>query len=134
MTILVLDSDGLIKLTKSGIIEEFLKNHECKISEEVYKETVEQGKEGLYEDAYEIDKFVSKNLLKVKKHRKSKKASKILEDKDMLGEGEKSTLYLFFNLNADAIISDDQSFIKMENIKPYIKENNYLSAKKRLKK
>ncbi len=167
MVILVLDSDGLIKLTKSGILENFLKKFDCNISNEVYEEAVIKGKERLYEDAYEIDGFVSKELLKVKKYRKIKKASEILENKIMLGEGEKSTLHLFFNLNAGAIITDDQSFLgileknripfitpsdvitrlnklkilnkeeslnALENIKPYIKESNYLSAKKRLKK
>ncbi len=67
MSIFVLDSDGLIKLVKSSIIEQLLKRFSCFISSEVYEEVVIRGKEKLYEDAFIIEKHVRADILKVMK-------------------------------------------------------------------
>ncbi len=43
MGVFVLDSDGLIKLAKSSIIEHLLKRFSCFISSAVYEEVVTRG-------------------------------------------------------------------------------------------
>lgn len=135
MAIFVLDSDGLIKLIKANIIEVLLKNFSCFISKEVYKEVVIEGKKRLYEDAFTIESLVKKGMLKVKEVKEDKKAFKILKDVFELGKGEKSTLYLFFNLKADAIISDDNAFLNIlkANSIPFIIPSDIISRLVELK-
>lgn len=72
MIIFVLDSDGLIKLVKSSIIEHLLSRFSCIISSEVYEEVVTKGIKRLYEDAFTIEKFVKRNMLRVKKQEKTR--------------------------------------------------------------
>jgi len=135
MIIFVLDSDGLIKLVKASIIEALLKDFSCFISKEVYEEVVMEGKKRLYEDSFAIESLVGKKMLKVKEIKKDKKASKILKDIFELGKGERSTLYLFFNLKADAIISDDNAFLKVlkANKIPFIIPSDIISRLVELK-
>ena len=90
----------------------------CFISGEVYEEVVTKGKERLYEDAFIVEEFCEKNVLKVRKAEENERAEAILGGKRELGLGEKTTLHLFFTLNADAIISDDRAFLDV------LKDNN----------
>jgi predicted nucleic acid-binding protein len=85
----------------------------CFISDEVYEEVVTKGKERLYEDAFIVEEFCEKNVLKVRKAEENERAEAILGGKRELGLGEKTTLHLFFTLNADAIISDDRGLFLM---------------------
>jgi len=121
MTKIVFDSDGLIKLVKAKCYEKLLKHFTCLISKEVYEETVLRGMERLYEDAFLIDELVKKKMLQVQKVRNNKKAQSILENCN-LGKGETSTLYLFFNVEAKTIISDDRFFLNLllQNNIPFI--------------
>jgi len=163
MRTLVLDSDGLIKLVKSSIVEHLLRRFLCFISSEVYEEVVTKGKVRLYEDAFTVEALVNRSVLKVTKAEESERAKAVLTGKEELGSGEKTTLHLFFSLKADAIVSDDKAFLEVleENdvpfiipseviarfveikaisregglrslnmLKPYIKEENYLAAKR----
>lgn len=157
----IVDTDSLIKLTKSNIIKEVCKYFNCLISEEVYNEAVIKGKEGLYQDAFEIEKLLENKLIKLRKCRKGKKT----EFRNNLGEGEKSIFVLYQNSKNSTIVSDDNTFINflkeknadfivpadfitllknlnkidkvkalsyLENLKPYIKPTIYLKIKKRL--
>lgn len=112
MTKIVLDSDGLIKLTKSGYLQKLLDNFTCLITEEVYDETVIKGMERFYDDAYKIEDQVKKGKLKVENTKNSKNAGNILKDSDF-GRGESSSLHLYFNIKAKAIISDDRAFLNI---------------------
>jgi len=112
MTKIIFDSDGLIKLVKAGCFQKLPKHFTCLISNEVYEETVLKGMERLYEDAFQIEELVKKKMLKVEKVKNNKKAQSILEN-SKVGKGETSTLHLFFNINAEAIISDDRVFLKI---------------------
>ena len=118
MRIFVLDSDGLIKLVKSSIVEHLLRRFSCFISSEVYEEVVTKGEVRLYEDAFTVEALIEKNLLKVRRAEESERAKAVLRGKEELGLGEKTTLHLFFSLKADAAISDDKAFLKV------LKENN----------
>lgn len=111
MSKIVLDSDGLIKLGKSGILKILCEAHSCMIPEEVFKETIAQGKSELYEDALKLEEEI-KGRMGIYKPTESPIADKIAEGKS-LGRGEKEVLRLFFDKEADAIISDDRSFLNL---------------------
>ncbi len=107
------DADALIKLTKAKIPLSIKKN--CIISEEVYEETVVEGKKYEYEDAYAIEELIIQEKIKIHKAEK-------IKNKYNFGKGELSTLSLFLELHADAIVTDDRKFItllEMMNI-PFI--------------
>ncbi len=112
MNKLVFDSDGIIKLTKAGCLEKVLQNFECFITHEVYEETILKGKEGLHEDAFLLDVFVNEEKLKMIESESNDIAQLILSD-SKVGQGESSTLHLFFNIHAKAIISDDRVFLNL---------------------
>lgn len=101
---IVFDSDGLIKLVKAGIFDSI--KLKCIISQQVYREAVVEGKKQLYQDAFEIEKFIKNKKITV---------IKITIDETIpgLGKGELSTLLLFKKLKAHAIISDDRKFLKL---------------------
>jgi len=77
--------------------------------------------ERLYEDAFQIEHLVKKKMLKVENVKNDNKAQIILEN-SKVGKVETSTLHLFFNTNAKAIISDDRMFLKIlhQNNIPFI--------------
>ncbi len=110
---LAFDSDGIIKLTKSGITDRIMESFDCFISDRVHVESIIEGKGRLYEDAFQIENIVKKNKLRIIKVKESDKAREILRNYESLGEGEKSTLHLFFNIKAKAIVSDDQAFLNL---------------------
>jgi len=61
---------------------------------------------------FQIEQLVKKKMLKVENVKNDNKAQIILENSNV-GKGETSTLHLFFNTNAKAIISDDRIFLKI---------------------
>lgn len=155
----IVDTDSLIKLTKSGIINKVCRHFRCTITEEVYDEAVTKGKDALHKDAFEIEKLVKEGLIKVKKKGAEEKFGEI-----NLGQGEKSAFALYKKAKG-IIVTDDNTFINflksnkaefivpadflplirdlkkinsaealgyLENIKPYIKPNIYLNIKKTL--
>ena len=121
MNMIVLDSDALIKLTKAGCLGKILGTIDCFISNEVYEETVINGMKRFYEDAFQIDGLVREGKLKIEETRNNEMAQNILKG-SKLGKGENSTLHLFFNMNASAIISDDRAFLNIlhQNNIPFI--------------
>ncbi|MDP2755503.1 MAG: hypothetical protein Q8P40_14090 [Nitrospirota bacterium] len=121
MSKLVFDSDGLIKLFKSGCLQIIFQNFACSISREVHEETVIKGMERLYDDAFEIEGLIKKDKLTVEVVRNNKQAQNILKHSSA-GKGEAASLHLFFNLDATAIISDDRVFLNLlhKNNVPFI--------------
>ncbi|MEK9149708.1 MAG: hypothetical protein AAB267_06650 [Candidatus Desantisbacteria bacterium] len=81
------------------------------IPKEVFKETISQGKSELYEDAFKLEEEI-KGRINIYEPTESFMADKIAEGKS-LGKGEKEVLHLFFDKKADAIISDDRSFLNL---------------------
>jgi len=104
----VLDSDGLIKLAKSGILAQVIREWHCLVPQAVYEETVERGKQEAYPDAEEIERLVHGH---VKPLRENEQAEAILVQARALGRGEQEALHLFFNERADVIITDDRAFL-----------------------
>jgi len=127
MSKIVLDSDGLIKLFKSGCLQKVLEYFTCSITKEVYKETVIRGMERSYDDAFLIEGLVKKGLLSVEKAKNNNLAQRILKNR-AVGKGEASSLHLFFNLNAKAIISDDRVFLNLlqKNNVPFINSTDMI--------
>lgn len=105
----VLDSDGLIKLAKAGILETVLNVWDCLIPEAVYAETVERGTRAAYPDAQVIRELLHPST--VRPWIRHPRATALLERKRNLGRGEQETLHLYFTARADAIISDDAAFL-----------------------
>jgi len=121
MNKIVLDSDGLIKLTKSGSLMKILNSFQCTITEEVYDETVIRGMERAHGDAYEINGLIKKGKLKVENTKNNKSVENMLENRTF-GAGECSTLHLFHNSDAKVIVTDDRAFLNLldKNNIPYI--------------
>jgi rRNA-processing protein FCF1 len=110
---LIFDSDALIKLTYSEIIQKTCENFNCFITDKVKEETVDEGKKRFYPDADIIENLIERKLLKTKNPKKT------IEIKDDLGKGEQSVLSLYKTIKKCIIITDDQYFIKQlekENI------------------
>src|SRR3989338_11182952 len=103
---LLFDSDALIKASKAEFLDKTVKNFDVSITEEVYNETVKEGKKGFYPDADKIENFVNKGKIKVinKKYYKEKK-----EPEKSFGKGEKSTFQVY--KKGSLIVTDDLSFM-----------------------
>jgi predicted nucleic acid-binding protein len=94
---IVIDSDALIKLTKSGAKELITKCFDVAIPERVYEETVTES-EG-YPDAKEIERNIEAKKIVVKEAQQKKK-------------GEIAALDLYKRGNYDLLVSDDRRFLK----------------------
>jgi len=107
-----MDSDGLIKLQKAGVLKLLASKCVCIIPEAVYKESVVDGKKGLYEDAFLIEEIVEEEIKRINVSDQNEELKKIDEEKlESLGEGEKEVFQLYFKVEADAIVSDDRAFL-----------------------
>lgn len=130
---IVMDSDCLVKLTKSGTKEAIVLAMEIHIPPLVKKETVDEAKERGYQDAFTIEENINKKALHVTEP-KRKKPSAISATK-----GEADVVSLYMAGNYDAIASDDQRFLKrLEAVNiPYLTPTAclvYLYKNKRVEK
>ena len=135
---IILDSDGLIKLQKAGLLKILASRCDCIIPEAVYKESVVDGKKGLYEDAFLIEDIVQEKIDRIEIDDHTKNLEKISKDKlESLGKGEKEAFQLYFREQADAVISDDRAFLKVldrfDNVKYFTPCNTiYIMYKKEI--
>lgn len=112
MSTLVIDTDGLIKLGKSKVLETLIESHEVLVPEAVYREAVVQGKKELYEDAFELERVLKERRASIIGVESNPRAERLLEGVTSLGAGEKNALYLYFAEGADAVVSDDRVFLR----------------------
>lgn len=105
-------SRPLIRLTKSGVLAQMIREWRCLIPQVVYEETVERGRQGGYPDTEEIERLLRGRAC-VRPLREDEQAKAILAGARSLGRGEREALHLFFNKEADAIITDDRAFLKV---------------------
>lgn len=149
---LLIDSDSLIKLAKIGLLENVTKIFSVQITEEIFNETVTEGKKRLYEDANKIEKFITNGkIIVIKKKRKGR-----IPAKENFGAGELSiidakekkhiivtddlsfTRYLQSNkiipissanliisLKEKSILTKQQAFNYLERLKPHIRDEIY---------
>jgi len=105
----VLDSDGLIKLAKAGVLDRVVQAWRCLVPQAVYAETVERGLEAAYPDALAIRRALPSDA--VRPRTRHPRAAALLEGKKGLGRGEQEALHLCLAARADAIVTDDAAFV-----------------------
>lgn len=111
MSTIVADADGLIKLGKSGALPVLLSATQVLVPQAVWDEAVEEGKRGMYEDAYILERELKAGGAEVVAHEPSEEAEALLASSAAaLGTGERSALGVFFVRGADAILTDDRAF------------------------
>lgn len=109
-----MDSDALIKITKSSVKEMVLSNISTDIPKKVEQETVDDGKKSGHPDAVVIERNIQAGKIKVRETRSSDVSERIIASLNISG-GESDSLRLFSNNrgNYDCIITDDQKFIDL---------------------
>lgn len=111
---IVADADGLIKLGKSGALSALLSATRVLVPQAVWDEAVEEGKRGMYEDAYILERKLEAGGAEVVEHKPSEKAEALLSSSAAaLGAGERAALGVFFARGADAILTDDRVFLRL---------------------
>lgn len=115
MKLIVSDASSLILLNKIKLIEKLAKLMSIKIPLEVKKEAVDMGKENNYQDAFEIEKLISKNLVEIKEVKNHKEVSELMK-KYNIEKGESEAVQLFKELNADLLATDDRNAINTCNL------------------
>jgi|SRR3989338_8122512 len=115
---IVFDTDGLIKLTCSGILQ--LVPFVGHISAEVYHEAVVEGKKKSHQDAFVIGQMVSDGKISVKEVKSG--------PLPRLGKGESSAVALYHKIKAEVIVSDDRKFLAYldEQGVPFLVHSEYL--------
>lgn len=112
---LLFDSDALIKASKADLLATVTECFDVLITEEVYSETVEEGKKGFHPDADRIANLVEDRKIKLTKR---KDYIKNKGPKESFGEGEIS-VFKSYKKNR-MIVTDDlrfSSYIGKEDIK-----------------
>ncbi len=111
-----LDTDGLIKLFKAGVLSAVVEAVDCVIPDAVYSEAVIKGREYLYPDADRIDLIISENIQRV---RLSSTDLVLIDDwtSNSLRSGEREVLGLAYAHRAEnpsmVIVSDDAAFLAL---------------------
>ena len=112
MHTIVADTDGLIKLGKSAALPALLSTARILVPQAVWDEAIEEGKRGMYEDAYALERELAASGAEIVEHKPSEKAEALLSSSAAaLGAGEGAALGVFFACGADAILTDDRAFL-----------------------
>ena len=107
MSTIVLDSDGLIKLGKSGALPALLVATRVLVPLAVWEEAVEEGKRGMYEDAYVLERVLTAEP-------GGAEVVNVEHTFDVgvsFGAGEAAAFAAFRQYGADAVLTDDQAFL-----------------------
>ncbi len=107
-----MDTDVLIKVTKSSLKDLVASNFDVFIAEGVKREAVDEGKEKGYPDAILIERNISEDKIKRVIAGTDEATENIIRGLRLIG-GESDTLRLFMRGNYDAIASDDQRFLDL---------------------
>jgi len=105
MKTIILDSDGLIKLAKAGVLGELSRKYLLVITGQVHNEVVIKGKAHGHKEAEEIEEMIKTGIIQVRKT--SLKGGNL-----RLGEGERSCFQLYSRKAGGFIVSDDQAFLR----------------------
>ena len=103
---LLFDSDALIKAAKAEFLEPVANTFEVCITDDVYRETVEQGRTGLYKDADKIKNLIDAKKISVIRSREYIRKAK---PKKSFGRGEISIFQAY--KKGYLIVADDLSFV-----------------------
>lgn len=107
-----MDSDTLIKLTKAGAKEAIASVTELVVPPEVRRETVDEGKEGGFPDAFEIERNIGDGLLGMFETPRDAGVEEIIRELGMRG-GEADLFRLYKCRGCNAVVSDDQEFLDL---------------------
>ena len=111
MSSIVLDSDGLIKVAKAGLLEALAGRFSCLIAEEVYHEVVVAGIRDGHAEAAEIEALLHSGAIK---RPPIAPRGRLPSDwpSGVLGSGEEGTYRLFKGESNRVILTDDRAFLR----------------------
>ncbi len=109
---LAIDTDALIKLTKSSSKGTVGKAFTVLLPDDVQRECVLQGKAGGFPDALRVEENIGRRLLSLRKPTRSVKTEAIVRDLKLTG-GEADVLRLYRSGGIDLIVSDDRRFLQI---------------------
>ena len=109
---LAIDTDALIKLTKSSSKGAIGTAFTVLVPSEVQRECVQQGKAGGFPDALRVEENIEKGVLTVRKPKRSTRTEAIVRDLKLSG-GEADALRLHRSGGIDLIVSDDRRFLQI---------------------
>ncbi len=110
--IIVSDASTLILLQKIVLLDRLVKNFKFIISQEIYNESVLEGKKVKSKDSYLIEDKINKKMINIKKIKEEKKVNEII-DEFGLEKGEAEAITLFLQENADILAIDDHKAINI---------------------
>src|SRR5437899_7757688 len=105
-----MDSDVVIKVTKSSLKETIVSAFSVLLPPGVVVECVEQGKEGGHADASKVEENIRNGRIHVRTTRKSGRTETLVRDLK-LGGGEADVFRLCESGTADVAVSDDRRFL-----------------------
>jgi predicted nucleic acid-binding protein len=109
---LAMDTDALIKLTKSSAKQAVGTAFTVLVPGEVQRECVQQGKAGGFPDALRVEENIERGVLTVRKPKRSKRTEAIVRDLRLSG-GEADVLRLHRSGGIDLVVSDDRRFLQI---------------------
>ncbi|MGQ0797485.1 MAG: hypothetical protein ACT4OI_06465 [Methanobacteriota archaeon] len=109
---LVIDTDALIKLTKSSAKGPVGATFAIFVPSEVQRECVEQGKAGGFPDALRVEENIERRVLTVRKSKRSVRTEAIVRDLKLSG-GEADVFRLHRSGGIDLVVSDDRRFLSI---------------------
>ena len=107
---IICDSSSLILLEKAGILGVLADKCKITVPNQVYKETVEEGLKRNLVDAVKINELIKSKKIIVNE------VNKAMNFPMSLGRGEKESIELFYQENADKIAVDDKKVFNICNI------------------
>ncbi len=109
---LAMDTDALIKLTKSSAKGAVGAAFAILVPSEVQRECVQQGKVGGFPDALRVEENIERGVLTVKKPQRSVRTEAVVRDLRLSG-GEADVLRLQRSGGIDLVVSDDRRFLQI---------------------
>lgn len=109
---IALDSDVVIKMTKSSLKEAVVSVFSALLPSEVEEECVEQGKKGGHVDALKVEENIKRGRIHVRGTRRSGPAETIVRDLS-LKSGEAGLVRLHASGGIDVVVSDDRRFLNV---------------------
>ena len=99
-----MDTDGIIKLHRAGILAQVVSTFRCAIPQAVFDEAVTKGKQRLHQDADEIEAIMSDRVTILP-------AQGERQPEPSLGAGELAILSLMTEDQDAIVVSDDRRFL-----------------------
>lgn len=109
---LAIDTDALIKLTKSSSKRAVGEAFAVLVPNEVQRECVLQGKAGGFPDALRVEENIERGVLRIRRPKRSARTEAMVKDLRLTG-GEADVLRLHQSGGVDLIASDDRRFLQI---------------------